>query len=62
VPVALDPRDQRIADLEAKVAWLMDRVAKLELENAEVVSLRAENQDLRSQLAGRRFNPQSRVR
>jgi len=47
----LDPRDARIAELEAKVAWLMDRVAKLEAENAEVVRLRAENQELRAQLA-----------
>jgi transposase len=46
----LDPRDARIAELEAKVAWLMDRVAKLEAENAEVVRLRAENQELRAQL------------
>jgi transposase len=35
------PRDARIADLEAKVAWLMDEVARL----------RAENQELRAQLA-----------
>jgi transposase len=32
----LDPRDARIAELEAKVAWLMERVAKLEVENAEL--------------------------
>ncbi len=32
----LDPRDARIAELEAKVAWLMERVAKLEAENAEL--------------------------
>ena len=43
--------EQRIAELEAKVAWLMDRVARLEAENSEVVRLRAENQDLRAQLA-----------
>jgi transposase len=36
VAPAIDPRDQRIADLEAKVAWLMERVAKLEAENAEL--------------------------
>ena len=35
----LDPRDARIAALEAKVAWLVERVAKLEAENAD---LRAE--------------------
>lgn len=46
----LDSRDARIAELEAKVAWLMDRVAKLEAENAEVARLRAENQELRAQL------------
>jgi len=28
---------------------MMDRVAKLELENAEVVRLRADSQDLRAQ-------------
>jgi transposase len=33
VSQAVDPRDQRIAELEAKVAWLMERVAKLEAEN-----------------------------
>lgn len=33
------------------MAWLVDRVATLELENAEVVSLRAENHELRAQLA-----------
>ncbi len=32
----LDPRDARIAELEAKVAWLMERVAKLEAENADL--------------------------
>lgn len=36
MPPAIDPRDQRIADLEAKVAWLMERMAKLEAENAEL--------------------------
>ena len=35
----LDPREARIAALEAKVAWLVERVAKLEAENA---GLRAE--------------------
>jgi cell division protein FtsB len=35
----LDPCDARIAALEAKVAWLVERVAKLEAENAD---LRAE--------------------
>jgi transposase len=40
-----------MAELEAKVAWLMDRVARLEAENAEFVRLRAENQELRSQPA-----------
>ena len=51
VPVAPDFRDQRIAELEAKVAWLMEEVTRLRAENAEVVRLRAENQELRSQLA-----------
>ena len=32
----LDPRDARIADLEKKVAWLMERVAQLEAENVEL--------------------------
>jgi len=36
VPDAADPRDARIAELEAKVAWLMERVGKLEAENAEL--------------------------
>ncbi len=32
----LDPRDARIAELEAKIAWLMERVAQLEAENADL--------------------------
>lgn len=31
-----DPRDARIAELEAKVAWLIERVTKLEAENSEL--------------------------
>jgi len=48
VPVAPDFRDQRIAELDAKVAWLMEEVTRLRAENAEVVRLRAVNQELRS--------------
>ncbi len=33
---AVDPRDQLIAELETKVAWSIERVAKLEAENAEL--------------------------
>jgi transposase len=32
----LDPRDARIAELEAKVAWLMEEVARLRTENQEL--------------------------
>lgn len=39
----LDPRDARIAELEAKVAWLMDRVAKLEAENGDLRARLAQN-------------------
>jgi transposase len=48
VPEAIDPRDVRIAELEAKVAFLM---AKLEAQEAELVKLRAENAGLRARLA-----------
>jgi transposase len=39
----LDPRDARIAELEARVAWLMERVARLEAENAELRAQLAQN-------------------
>jgi transposase len=32
----LDPRDARIAELEAKIASLMQRLSQLEAENAEL--------------------------
>lgn len=47
MPTGVDPRDQRIADLEAKVARLIERVEELEAENAE---LRAENARTKAQL------------
>jgi transposase len=52
--VPLDPRDQRIAALEARVDALLARVEVLEKENAELraenAELRAENAELRARL------------
>lgn len=45
----LDPRDARIADLEKKVAWLMERVAKLEAENSELRARLGQNSQNSSQ-------------
>jgi len=52
--VSVDPRDQRIAKLEATVEALLQRVDAVEVENrqlrADNATLRAENADLRARL------------